>query len=466
MLVPNFPSALRHAPGIAFFCSGFAGLLFLALLTWPCPAHAQGGLSLPGPGFIQKKLRQLSPGKSRNSSDESGPMFEESAPPPLPSRNRRRGPEHRLQALKSSESELRQREQELSRRTEEYNRLRKQLQTERRELRRIRREVRQRKRTLRRMQRRVGRDERSSRTIKTPVQNTSSEPAKPATVQNLAKKPDRLPSDTVAPWPRTPRTEPVKQKEALLRNALIDDNAVAEPDNGPPPLPTRRPRRKLSQIKVAAWTPDLIQKAKDECVSLLANVEIKALPLPAMQKGRCGAPAPVMLTHISQTNPIEIKPSATLSCPMVAGLAKWLVEDVQPLARKLLGTQVKRLRNVSSYVCRRRYGAANTRISEHAYANALDIAAFDLENGERVTVLGDWGPVKLAEENAKNGAASQASAAEPEDSKPTGKSAFLHALHESACKRFGTVLGPNANHAHRDHFHLDMKPRRRSNYCR
>ena len=53
-------------------------------------------------------------------------------------------------------------------------------------------------------------------------------------------------------------------------------------------------------------------------------------------------------------------------------------------------------------------------------------------------------------------------AAEPA---PDSKSLFITYLHEDACRRFGTVLGPNANEAHKDHFHLDMKKRRRASYC-
>jgi hypothetical protein len=39
------------------------------------------------------------------------------------------------------------------------------------------------------------------------------------------------------------------------------------------------------------------------------------------------------------------------------------------------------------------------------------------------------------------------------------KTQFLHAIHQSACKIFGTVLGPEANKAHRNHFHVDMAER-------
>jgi hypothetical protein len=45
------------------------------------------------------------------------------------------------------------------------------------------------------------------------------------------------------------------------------------------------------------------------------------------------------------------------------------------------------------------------------------------------------------------------------------KSLFVKHVHDAACKDFGTVLGPEANEAHKNHFHLDMKARRRSSFC-
>jgi hypothetical protein len=52
-----------------------------------------------------------------------------------------------------------------------------------------------------------------------------------------------------------------------------------------------------------------------------------------------------------------------------------------------------------------------------------------------------------------------------DDPASDAKNEFLTVLHDDACRRFGTVLGPNANEAHKDHFHLDMKKRRRSSFC-
>lgn len=47
----------------------------------------------------------------------------------------------------------------------------------------------------------------------------------------------------------------------------------------------------------------------------------------------------------------------------------------------------------------------------------------------------------------------------------TGKSRFLRAAHKSACRIFGTVLGPEANNAHRNHLHIDLAARKTGNFC-
>ena len=108
---------------------------------------------------------------------------------------------------------------------------------------------------------------------------------------------------------------------------------------------------------------------------------------------------------------------------------------VQPEARKHLQTGIVGMTNVASYDCRSRYNDPNLRISQHALANALDISEFVTEKGERIAILDHW-----------NGGDERA--------------AFLRAIHAGACRIFGTALGPEANDAHKNHFHFDMKERR------
>src|SRR5437868_2972431 len=78
-------------------------------------------------------------------------------------------------------------------------------------------------------------------------------------------------------------------------------------------------------------------------------------------------------------------------------------------------------------------GATAGRLSQHATANAIDIAAFHLEDGRTVSVLADYG-------------------------KPTPAGKFLDDAHEAACGLFNIVLGPKFNRLHANHFHLDMGP--------
>jgi len=109
---------------------------------------------------------------------------------------------------------------------------------------------------------------------------------------------------------------------------------------------------------------------------------------------------------------------------------------VKRAARQYLGGELARIETMGSYSCRNIAGSG--KLSQHAHANAIDVSCFVMADGRRVTVGGHW----------KSG---------------RQEKQFLTAIHDSACKRFGTVLSPNYNAAHRDHFHLDMSG---SGYCR
>jgi hypothetical protein len=122
----------------------------------------------------------------------------------------------------------------------------------------------------------------------------------------------------------------------------------------------------------------------------------------------------------------------TISCPMAASLALWLAHEVQPLADRHLGSRVARVMSLGSFSCRNIVGSPDRTVerSEHASANAIDIAGFVLADGRRITVSRDW----------------------RRDS-PEGR--FLREAHRRACRYFRVALSPEYNAAHRDHFHLD-----------
>jgi hypothetical protein len=176
---------------------------------------------------------------------------------------------------------------------------------------------------------------------------------------------------------------------------------------------------------------------------------------------------------------------------MIAGMNTWISDKLQPAAQKSFGSPIVRV-IAGSYSCRNRYGLARAPISEHALMDAIDVSAFVLADGKIIRVSKNWGPtadeLKRAQKSAEAPAddkdkgkgkflltASKLGAhdiAKKGDEKPKSEeaekegatkqamSAFLHKAHDGACDIFATVLGPDTNDAHHDHFHLDMKARR------
>ncbi|MBT2188740.1 extensin family protein [Sphingobium nicotianae] len=167
------------------------------------------------------------------------------------------------------------------------------------------------------------------------------------------------------------------------------------------------------------------------CAARLDAAQVRYMPLPNEDKGGgCRIVDAIKLMDFGT-------PTANLgamTCPLAATFAAWARNAVVPAARVYLGTEVVRIETFGTYACRDVRGAGGTiagKLSEHAHANAVDVSAFVLADGRRVSVQGDWrvdGPT----------------------------SEFLHRIHDSACKRFPTVLSPDYNAAHHDHFHLDM----------
>jgi hypothetical protein len=121
-----------------------------------------------------------------------------------------------------------------------------------------------------------------------------------------------------------------------------------------------------------------------------------------------------------------------ITCEVAAGLALWLAHDVQPRAQEIFGAKVASVQHLGSYACRNIKGDAHGTgmRSEHARANALDIAGFTLTTGRQISVARHW---------AGGGPETQ----------------FLRAVHAGACRVFRVALGPDYNAAHRDHFHYD-----------
>jgi Extensin-like protein C-terminus len=146
------------------------------------------------------------------------------------------------------------------------------------------------------------------------------------------------------------------------------------------------------------------------------------------------APGPSRAPETAMAGPVSVNPPATLACPVISALDQWISGAVQPAALKWLGQPVIEIKQISAYSCRGMNGDPNAHISEHAFGNALDIAAFTLADGHRLTVKDGWHGT-------------------PEEQ------AFLRDVQAAACAQFTTVLAPGSNRFHYDHIHVDLMRR-------
>ena len=174
-----------------------------------------------------------------------------------------------------------------------------------------------------------------------------------------------------------------------------------------------------------------------QCVTMLQaeGSKVQALPDRTYDNG-CSATSAVKLVAIG----IPVTNLGAVKCTLAAPFARWIRQDVTAQAARWFGTAyIDRIESFGSFACRPVNNQPGNRLSEHGRANAIDIAAFRLSDGRRISVKDGW------------------------NSDDPNVRGFLRALHRAACGRFAVVLGPDANALHHDHFHFDMG---RGPYCR
>lgn len=152
--------------------------------------------------------------------------------------------------------------------------------------------------------------------------------------------------------------------------------------------------------------------------------------------GGCGILSAVKVRSVAG---VTLNPAARIDCVTAKALKTWVERGAIPAVGDA-GGGVAGLRIIGSYSCRSRNNLAGARLSEHANGRAVDIAGIRLRSGREITLLTDW-------------------------NKP-GDGAKLRQMWRAACGPFGTVLGPESNRFHRDHFHFDTARYRSGPYCR
>ena len=187
---------------------------------------------------------------------------------------------------------------------------------------------------------------------------------------------------------------------------------------------TRQAARPSAGVPIAS--PDA-----QKCMADLGSARASFSPLPDRYYGAgCSTVGSVQLAAIyGDAGELGVANLGPVACPLANTFADWARFGVDRAARQMLGSPLRRIETMGSYSCRN--VAGTRRRSAHATANAIDVSAFILEDGRLISVVEDWHEGSSQER------------------------AFLRTIHESACKRFGTVLGPAYNAAHRDHFHVE-----------
>lgn len=171
------------------------------------------------------------------------------------------------------------------------------------------------------------------------------------------------------------------------------------------------------------------------CRRLLADAGIAHEVRPRRSDGEACTYDDAVRLPASGARSIALEPAAAeMSCPVAAGLSLWEWHVVQPAAARHLGSRITAIEHLGTYNCRRINRNPTSGWSEHATANAVDVAAFRTEDGRRISIVGNW-----------NGTAAE--------------QAFLREVRDGACDLFATVLSPDYNAAHADHLHLDQAAR-------
>jgi hypothetical protein len=244
------------------------------------------------------------------------------------------------------------------------------------------------------------------------------------------------PGTTVQSYPMPPVPQTPAAGGSPYRDGSDAPISLAPPRGGEPPEPYdyRRPYAAPAAAPVLRppredFSPEPYER-RPLVDARRANPPVDRAPVydPAMPNGSAQGAASV------SGAPVAVSPPATLACPIVSELDRWIANAVQPAALRWFGAPVAEIKQISAYSCRGMNGNPYAHISEHAFGNALDVAAFTLADGRKITVKTGWNG--LPEEQG-----------------------FLRDVQAAACEQFTTVLAPGSNAYHSDHIHVDLMRR-------
>lgn len=209
----------------------------------------------------------------------------------------------------------------------------------------------------------------------------------------------------------------VPDAEAVPETAPVDE---AAPEADSPP----------TEPEVAAPPPE--PKVNQTACAALLSGQVEGELLPPIAENQCGERSPMTITGVLVNGSmVPLTSPVTIGCAMATELPGWAAAvDGYLQARE--NTGIESIITGTGYMCRNVNGAETGNLSEHAFADAMDVVGFTLGDGRSIAVETGWGDA-LSDEGR-----------------------LLRFAHDAACSRFMTTLGPEANAEHFDHLHLDM----------
>lgn len=219
-------------------------------------------------------------------------------------------------------------------------------------------------------------------------------------------------AETPPPLPK-PRPEGLGEEEPEVP---VEEEAAPEPEPAPEP-----PAEEVADDRIY----------QTACPAVISG-KVVAKMLPPIAEGVCVAQSPLEVTALNLNGKtVELTSPIQTNCEMATALVDWAGE-VDAYAKAALDSELTALQTGTSYMCRARVGGAEQFMSEHGFANAVDIVGFTLADGRSIAVKENWLPAT------------------------TPEAKLLRQSHGAACGKFTTVLGPEANADHEDHLHLDL----------
>jgi hypothetical protein len=208
-------------------------------------------------------------------------------------------------------------------------------------------------------------------------------------------------------------------------------------------MPSRRRQEPQQQVAFVPRFSDPMQvpesyggltAADKACRQDLEKLGVRFEDIAPISNGpSCGIAHPILVSGFASG--VQLKPAAKLNCNVTRAFAKWVRNELVPAARYRYFSGIRTIHQMSSYSCRKMNSRANNPWSEHARGNAIDIGKFVLNNGKEIDVR-KKGFFQFREKG------------------------LLKTVREDSCRYFTTVLGPGDPY-HGDHFHFDLRARKR-----